>query len=92
MAVLPDCFGDDEGGILGDGTEDLHAIFLTVDEAVTSLGVELMAASDGATFLFDGRDEQGFHGSLSLFTFLIGGSTKVAVGNENDVLSIHRCV
>ena len=52
VAVLPDCLGNDDRGVLGDVAEDLHAVLLAVDEAVAFLRIEAVTAADRAPFLF----------------------------------------
>ena len=89
VTVLPDCLCYDNRCIFRDVAENFHAVLLAVDETVTFLGIESMAAPDLASLLFNGLDQQGFHGLLRLLAFLVGGGAKIAIGDKDDFLGAH---
>ena len=86
---MPDRLGHDDRRILGNIAENLHAVFLAVDEAVTFPGIELMSTANRASFLPDGFDQESLHGPLRLLAFLVGRGSKIAVGNQDDFLGAH---
>ena len=53
VAVLPDGLGDDERRIVRDVAEDLHAVFLAVNEPVAFGRVERVRALDRPAFLLE---------------------------------------
>ena len=84
VAVLPDGFGDDERRVCWNVTEDLHAVFLAIDETVFLGGVHGMGALDFAAERFHGRKDLRLHRGLRGLTFLVGGEAKVTVGDKMD--------
>ena len=88
VAVLPDGFGDNERRLRGNVAEDLHAILLTVDEAVATNGVEGMGALEGPAFLSEDVGDLLFHRELGSFALLVGRGAKIAIRNE--VNGIHE--
>lgn len=82
MAILPDTFGNDKGGIGIKFAEDFHAHFLGIDEAMLLLFVERMGADDGPAFRLEGFGEDAFHFGLFGPAFLVGDNAKIAVGDE----------
>ena len=80
MAILPDTFSHDERGVRIQLLEDLHPLFLRIDEAMLLPFVECMRSNNTPAFSFESFRQNGLHFGLFGPAFLIGGKAKVAVG------------
>ena len=90
-AVLPHRLGHHErrGGI--DRTKDLDAVRLTVDEAVSLGGVYRVSAHDASAECGEGGSDRGLELGLRRPAHLVGGESRVAAGDEDDVAVGHGC-
>ena len=84
MTVLPDRFDNNERRGSWDVAENFHAVFLTVYKAVPLGRIERMTPLHLVSASPDGFDNGCLHGLLSRPTFLIGGQTQIATGDEKD--------
>ena len=76
MAVLPDGFDDDQGGIRRNLAEDFDAVALAVDESVPLLRVDRVAAADFVPKLTEPVGYGFFDGFLGRPAELIGRRTQ----------------
>ena len=72
LAVLPNCFGDDQGLKRINLFEDFDAHFLRIDEAMFLGLIEVMRSGDSPTLFLDRLDQYGLHLFLLVPAFLIG--------------------
>ena len=84
VGVLPDGLSDHERGVGRDVAEDLHPIFLAIDEAVLLFWIVGMGALDLPSFAFNGLGDLLFHGGLGFLAFLIGRGAEIAACDEID--------
>ena len=83
VGELPNRFGHDEGGVGVDVFEDLHAVLLAFDEAVSFVG-DGVGALDGEAFGCDGGGELGFHVMLDGPAGEVSDEAEVSAGDELD--------
>ena len=88
MGILPDRLGHDQRRFGGDICEDLHPIFLGIDEAVPDLGRKPWARWTFPFSFSRRRDQALFHLELFGFAFLIGGCPQIAAGDE--IYCVHK--
>src|SRR5882724_9014817 len=77
VAVLPNCFGDDDRSIVWNALKDVHAITLAIDEAVRLVREKGMSSLELAAKTIDSCCKGFFHGLLCGPAFLIGGESQI---------------
>jgi hypothetical protein len=86
MAVLPDGLDDDERRFRRDFSEDLHPVFLTVDESVTLGRVERVPTANLPAFLPDGRNYRCLDTRLDRPALLVRDEPRVSARNKDNGL------
>jgi hypothetical protein len=90
VAVLPNRFGYDHGGLGRDLLEDIDSIALAVNKSVSFVRLKGMSAIDLDSETGNGGYQRAFHSLLRRPTLLIGRQAQVPTGNQIHLLRHDR--
>jgi hypothetical protein len=84
VTVLPDRFGNDQGGFRRDLAKDIHPVFLRIDKAMLLDGIDRVTALDLKTGRFDSLGDSLFDLLLGRPADTVSREAQIAAGDHYD--------
>src|SRR5271165_2951562 len=92
VTILPDRFEDNQPRVTRYVPEDVHPMFLALDEAMPDGWMEGVSAADIVSGGANGIDKRGFSAFLGRPTLTVGGRPQVAARDQDNGLRHSRMI